>query len=80
MQAKALGAPLSLKTLHNNFRKRDMTQKTFEEEMREIDDERELTMGTVLDITKDDTGGDGNEDPRQTTDDITPGPNTTTDN
>jgi len=91
MQAKALGAPLSLKTIHNNFRKKELTDKTFEEEMEEIDGERELTLGTVLDITKEEptpAGGGDNpsrgrgkpQDPRQKTDRTTPGPNKTTDN
>lgn len=87
MQAKALGAPLSLKTIHNNFRRKELTEKTFEEEMEEIEGERELTMGTVLDITKEDDSEDNPdrgrgepEDPRQQTDRGTPGPNKTTDN
>lgn len=90
MQAKALGAPLSLKTIHKNFRRKELTDKTFEEEMEEIEGEKELTMGTVLDITKEeDNGGSEDnpdrgrgkpEDPRQQTDRGTPGPNKTTDN
>lgn len=84
MQAKAMGAPLSLKTLHTNFRKKELTEKTFEEEMEEIESERELTMGTVLDITKEDPNSTANQgkpvDPRQKSDQQTPGPNTTTDN
>ena len=87
MQAKAMGAPLSLKTIHRNFRKKELTDKTFEEEMGEIEGERELTMGTVLDITKGDESEDNAdrgrgkpEDPRQKSDRGTPGPNKTTDN
>ena len=88
MQAKAMGAPLSLKTIHNNFRKKELTDKTFEEELAEIEGERELTIGTVLDTDKDDPGNEDNsnrgrgkpEDPRQKSDRGAPGPNKTTDN
>ena len=88
MQAKAMGAPLSLKTIHNNFRKKELTDKTFEEELAEIEGERELTIGTVLDTDKDDPGNEDNgnrgrgkpEDPRQKSDRGTSGPNKTTDN
>lgn len=83
MQAKAMGAPLSLKTIHRNFRRKELTDKTFEEEMQEIEGERELTLGTVLDPTKDDGGEEGRgkpEDPRQGTKRNTPGPSDSTDN
>ena len=94
MQAKSMGAPLSLKSIHTNFRKKELTDKTFDEEMSEIEGERSLVMGTVLDIRNDDeTGGGGSdseddrnrgrgkpEDPRQKSDRGTPGPNKTTDN
>jgi hypothetical protein len=82
MQAKAMGAPLSLKTIHSNFKKKDLTTNTFDEEMDEIESEKDLTMGTVLDPeAKGDDGDTGKpKDPRQETDDGTPGPNTTTDN
>jgi hypothetical protein len=87
MQAKAMGAPLSLRTIHQNFRKRELTDKTFEEEMGEIDGEKSLTMGTVLDIVKEEGNGDNPdrgrgkpEDPRQRSDRQTPGPNKTVDN
>jgi len=81
MQAKAMGAPLSLKTIHTNFRRKEITDKTFEDEMSEIEGERELVMGTVLDPTKEDPNDEPGtpEDPRQSTDRNTPGPNSTTD-
>ena len=88
MQSKAMGAPLSLKSIHDHFRKKDLTQKTFEEEMAEIEGERSLTMGTDLDPTKPDQGNENNpdngrgnpEDPRQKTKRGTPGPSKETDN
>lgn len=88
MQAKAMGAPLSLKSIHDHFRKKDLTQKTFDEEMAEIEGERALTMGTVLDPTKPEPGNENNpdngrgnpEDPRQQTKRGTPGPTKETDN
>jgi len=82
MQAKAMGAPLSLQTIHANFRKKDLTDKTFKEEMDLIEGEKSLTMGTVLDPKAKDEGEDTGEpkDPRQQSDDDTPGPNKTTDN
>jgi hypothetical protein len=88
MQAKAMGAPLSLKSIHDHFRKKDLTQKTFEDEMAEIEGERSLTMGTVLDPTKPEPGNENNpdngrgnpEDPRQRTKRGTPGPSKETDN
>jgi hypothetical protein len=83
-----VGAPLSLKSIHDHFRKKDLTHKTFEEEMAEIEGERSLTMGTVLDPTKPDPGNENNqdngrgnpEDPRQKTKRGTPGPSKETDN
>lgn len=88
MQSKAMGAPLSLKSIHDHFRKKDLTHKTFEDEMAEIEGERALTMGTVLDPTKPDPGNENNpdngrgnpEDPRQKTKRSTPGPSKETDN
>lgn len=84
MQAKAMGAPLSLKTLHKVFRARDLTDKTFEDEMAEIEGERDLIMGTVLDPTKPDPNKPGEPgkpvDPRQTAKALVTGPKTETDN
>ena len=56
--------------------------------MAEIEGERSLTMGTVLDPTKPDPGNENNpdngrgnpEDPRQKTKRGTPGPSKETDN
>lgn len=81
MQAKAMGAPLSLRSIHNVFRKKDLTQKTFEDEMDEIDGEKPLTMGTMLDPKKDKpTDTSKPVDPRQKTQQQTPGSTGKTDN
>lgn len=39
MQAKQLGFPLSAQTIHDNMRKQNLTQRTYEEEMDLIEDE-----------------------------------------
>lgn len=78
MQAKAMGAPLSLRTIHNNFRRKELTDKTFESEFAEIKAEEEIVLGTVLDPKKEnletETGRGSPEDPRKTTRRGTPGP------
>jgi hypothetical protein len=57
MQAKSMGYPVSLETLHAYGARRGLTEKTFEEEMDEIAEEEPLVPPTG-----DDDGGDGNED------------------
>ncbi len=42
MTAKSMGAPYSIKSIHNQMRLRDMTELTFDEELAEIDGEPEL--------------------------------------
>lgn len=48
MQAKALGAPISKKSIHEMFQARKATSKTFEEEIDEIDEEGPLLEGTGM--------------------------------
>ena len=52
MAAKAQGAPLSLQTVHDLMANRGLTEKTFDEEIEQIEAERELELAPV-----------GNEDP-----------------
>lgn len=42
IQSKIQGAPLSLKSIHNNMRRKDLTEFTFEEELEEIGEEEDL--------------------------------------
>lgn len=44
MNAKGLGAPLSLATIHERMQERGMTQKTWDEEMQAIEDEKALEL------------------------------------
>ncbi len=44
LTAKALGAPLSLRTIHERMRERELTDLTFEEEIAEIDKEKDLDL------------------------------------
>lgn len=52
MAAKVQGAPLSLQTVHDLMANRGLTEKTFDEEIEQIEAERELELAPV-----------GNEDP-----------------
>ena len=45
MTARALGAPLSLLTIHNRMHERELTDMTFEEEIEQIEAERDLELG-----------------------------------
>lgn len=47
MTAKALGAPISLRTVHEILRQKDVTQLEFEEELAEIESEQPLTSGST---------------------------------
>ena len=44
MTAKALGAPLSLRTIHSRMKERELTELDFEEELEEIEKEKELDL------------------------------------
>ncbi len=44
MTAKALGAPLSLRTIHGRMHERELTDLTFEEELAEIEKEKDLDL------------------------------------
>lgn len=44
MSGKSLGAPISLKTVHDNMQRRGMTQLNFEEELAQIEDEAGLEL------------------------------------
>ena len=44
MTAKALGAPLSLRTIHTRMKERELTDMDFEEELEEIGKEKELDL------------------------------------
>lgn len=44
MTAKALGAPLSLRTIHERMHERELTDLTFEEEIAEIEKEKDLDL------------------------------------
>ena len=46
MSAKAMGAPISLQTVHSWMREKDVTQKEFEDELQEIEEETELAIGS----------------------------------
>jgi hypothetical protein len=48
MQAKQLGLPLSLKSLHGLMRANDMTELTFDEENDQIEAESETMLGTMV--------------------------------
>jgi hypothetical protein len=48
MQAKQLGLPLSLKSLHRMMRSNDMTEFTFDEENDQIEAEAETMLGTMV--------------------------------
>lgn len=84
MQAKAMGAPLSLRTIHENFRRRDLTEKTFDQEMEEIEVEKPLVTNTALDIRRPDptkpTEKTNNMNPQQKAQSQTPGPSNSVDN
>ena len=44
MQSKVLGAPISLKSIHNLMRKKDLTTMTWEEEQAELESEPDIEM------------------------------------
>jgi hypothetical protein len=52
MTAKALGAPLSLRTIHDRMHERELTDMDFEEELAEIEKEKELDL-TFIEGAKD---------------------------
>lgn len=52
MTAKALGAPISLRTIHDRMKERELTDMDFDEELAEIEKEKELDL-TFAEGTKD---------------------------
>ena len=52
MTAKALGAPISLRTIHDRMKERELTDLDFEEEIEEIEKEKDLDL-TFIEGTKD---------------------------
>lgn len=48
MQAKQLGLPLSLKSLHRLMAVNDMTELSFDDENKQIEDEAETMLGTMV--------------------------------
>jgi hypothetical protein len=63
MQSKALGAPISFKSLHNLMRKKDLTTMSWEEEQAEIDSEPDLQLmlGGGVEEEKKETPKDGSD-------------------
>lgn len=59
MTAKAMGAPLSLQTIHKRLRDKDVTELSYEDEM-ELIEEEDPIVGT-------DAGGDPGDDPDEET-------------
>ena len=60
MNAKARGAPLSIRSIHGQMRKGDLTALTFEEEQEEIDGEPPPDDTTLLGEDDDNAGNDDN--------------------
>lgn len=64
VSAKSMGAPIANETIHNIMSAKGMTEKTFEDELAEIQEEEPLTMGGPGTITNpDDPNYDPNKDP-----------------
>jgi len=66
MTAKMAGAPLSLESIHNRLKEKDVTDLEFEEEMKKISDEEEQfgsTEGSTNDDGQVEDGGDDNDEP-----------------
>lgn len=62
MTARALGAPLSLMTIHARMQERELTDMDFEEEIEQIEKERELDLGGPQPMQEDlDTGNEDDE-------------------
>jgi hypothetical protein len=62
MNAKARGAPLSIRSIHANMRKGDLTEMTFDEETDAIGDEPPQDDTTLLGEPDDANAGGGNND------------------
>lgn len=66
MSAKTLGAPMSLQTVHELMQNRGVTEKTWEEELVAIEEEKELELvpatSTSPDGPEDDDSEEGSED------------------
>lgn len=64
MSAKSMGAPLAQETIHDIMVSKGMTEKTYEEELAECQEEEALVMGGPGTITNpDDPNYDPNKDP-----------------
>lgn len=80
MQAKQLGLPISLKSLHRMMQLNDMTDMDFEEENDQIEEESETLVGMMVhganvgdtDESFLDTGGDTGTDPTDPADVVPP--------
>lgn len=83
MQAKQLGLPLSLKSMHRMMQLNDMTEMTFDEENDQIEEEAETTIGSMVmganvgdtDNSYLDTEAGGNSDPIPPTPTVPPAGN-----
>lgn len=68
MTAKGLGAPISLKSIHDQMRDKDLTQLEFEEELAQLEAEADLELGMSAGVQEDldedeDTDTDDEEQP-----------------
>lgn len=78
MQAKQLGLPLSLKSLHRMMQLNDLTEMDFDEENDQIEDEASSLLGVMVngpagtDDSFLDTGGDTGTDPIDSEDTVPP--------
>lgn len=59
MTARAMGAPISLRTVHDNMRRRDVTHFSYDEEVAEIEAEGPDLSGTGVAGGEADEGGEG---------------------
>jgi len=60
MQAKQMGLPLSLKSLHRLMRNNDLTEMSFDEEQEAVDDEADTLLGQMATPPTMGPGGDDN--------------------
>jgi hypothetical protein len=60
MQAKQMGLPLSLKSLHRMMRNNDLTELSFEEEQEQVDDEADTLLGSMATPPQMDPNGEDN--------------------
>jgi len=62
MSAKSLGAPISLESVHEFLREKDVTSLEFEEEMDKLEAEAEMLASTSEDIPEEEQNDDGDGD------------------